>query len=90
MSILDSLLGGSNDGQSTDSSSSSRDLDTVLATSPGVGLHASDILQSSDGTDGSSLTGIGEVGLDLSAPTLLGISSSSSDDGDGGLLGGLI
>lgn len=104
MSILDSLLGGSsNDEQSTDSSSQTQDLDSVFATNPTAGLHASDILHSSesssDGSDESSFTGIGDVGLDLSAPTLLGISSSSSDDqfssrdsdgGGGGLLGGLI
>ena len=99
MSILDNLLGGGNDEQGTDSSSGSQDLDSVFATNSDAGFHASDILHSSEGSDESSFTGIGEIGLDLSAPTLLGISSSSSDeqfssrdsDGDsGGLLGGLI
>ncbi|MCX7317997.1 MAG: hypothetical protein NT113_00335, partial [Hyphomicrobiales bacterium] len=62
---------------------------------------ASDILHSSnsDGGDGdsSSFTGIGDLGLGLSAPTLIGVSSSSdsqdyssTDSNDGGLLGGLL
>lgn len=107
MSILDSILGGGgSDEQSTNSSSQTQDFDSVFATSPASDLQISDVLQSSDsssdedGTDSSSFTGIGDVGLDLSAPTLLGISSSSSDEqfssrdsdgnGGGGLLGGLI
>jgi hypothetical protein len=79
----------------------SNDFGTTIGTSPGLGFQASDILHTSntDGGDGdsSSFTGIGDIGLGLSLPTVIGVSSSSdsqdyssSDNNDGGLLGGLL
>jgi len=78
----------------------SNDFGTTIGTSPGFGFQASDILHSSnmDGGNGdsSSFTGIGDIGLGFSAPTMIGLSSSSdsqdysSTDNDGGLLGGLL
>lgn len=79
----------------------SNDFGSTIGTNPGLSLGASDILHSmnSDGSDGdsSSFTGIGDIGLGLSLPTMVGVSSSSdsqdyssSDNNDGGLLGGLL
>lgn len=84
-----------------DFSSQSNDFESVLGTSPALGLQASDILQSNQtengGDDSSSFSGIGDIGLGFAAPTLVGLSSSSdsqdfssSDNGGGGLLGGLL
>jgi hypothetical protein len=105
MSILDQLLGGSDQ---ENANTSSHDSDFNFATDPNFGLDASDILhssnweQDSNGGNGSDMeasdfTGIGDLGIDLSAPTLIGSSSSSdeasyqdSDGGHGGLLGGLL
>jgi hypothetical protein len=97
MSILDQLLGNSDqDSVNQDSNSS----DTSVATDPGFGLDLSDVLHSSstdDDGDSSSFTGIGDLGIGLSVPTFLGISSSSenseassTDHDNGGLLGGLL
>lgn len=79
----------------------SNDFGSTIGTSPTFGFQASDILQSSnsDGGDGdsSSFTGIGDIGLGFALPTVIGVSSSndsqdfsSSDNNDGGLLGGLL
>lgn len=77
----------------------SNQFDSVIGTAPSFGFQASDILhsQESDDGDSSSFTGIGDIGLGFSAPTLVGVSSSSesqdyssSDDNGGGLLGGLL
>jgi len=100
MSILDNLLnlGG---GDSVSGSESSQDLGTVIGTNPGFGLGASDILHSSetdgDHGDSSSFTGIGDLGVGFSAPTVVGVNFSNDqtdfsqqDSGGGGLLGGLL
>ena len=100
MSILDQLLGGS-DQESANMNSEGQNFD--FATNPNFGFHASDVLHSSsheedDGdSESSEFTGIGDIGLDLAAPTVIGVSSSSDSsswqetDGDsGGLLGGLL
>ena len=64
---------------------------------PQLGLHASDVLhaESSDDGDSSSITGIGDIGLGVAAPTVVGVNASSDqssmgDDDGGGLLGGLL
>jgi hypothetical protein len=104
MSILDQLLGG--DRESTSVNSDSSTFDSVIGTSPGFGLNASDVLHSSNSSsdgDGdmeqNEFTGIGDIGLGFSAPTVVGVSTSSdsasgsmseSDGGNGGLLGGLL
>lgn len=97
MSILDDILGGGGDG--SQSSSNSFDLGSVIGTNPSFGLSASDVLhsESSDDGDTESFTGIGDLGIGLSAPTVVGVNASSesssaseSDDGGGGLLGGLL
>lgn len=91
------------------STANSNDFDSVLGTNPSFGFQASDILHSanSDGGgngesgDSSAFTGIGDLGVDFSAPTVIGVSSSSdshdySSDSNsgggngGGLLGGLL
>lgn len=100
MSILDQLLGGS-DSESASTESNETNVD--FGTSPDFGLDLSDVLHSSShesdegDVESSEFTGIGDLGLDLSAPTFLGISSSSdsssvesSDSDNGGLLGGLL
>lgn len=98
MSILDDLLGSSND--SAESSMNSSMFDSVIGTNPQLGLNATDVLssQSSDDGDSESFTGIGSLGVGFAAPTLIGVSSSSESsnesvtDGNsgGGLLGGLL
>jgi hypothetical protein len=88
MSILDDLLGGGS------GSSNSTDLNAVVGTSPAFDLNASDVLHS----DALGLTGIGDLGIGLSAPTVVGVSASSDTSSDitaasghsGGLLGGLL
>ena len=90
MSILDGILGG---GDNTQMSASSDSFDSVIGTNPGFGVAASDVLHSelheSDG-DHDSFTGIGDLGIGLSAPTVIGASSSSDQfnqsesDGDSG------
>lgn len=100
MSILDQLLGGSD---SESANTESNDSMFELGTSPELGLNTSDILSSSsfesDGEDmeASEFTGIGDLGLGISAPTFIGTSSSSdsasaeqTDSDSGGLLGGLL
>ncbi|MCW5694714.1 MAG: hypothetical protein KIT48_20340 [Pseudolabrys sp.] len=98
MALLDNLLGG-NGG--SDSSHDSNDFNSVIGTNPQLGLNASDILHSqssdggSDGGDSSSFTGIGDLGLGIAAPTVVGISNSSEhmsegNQDSGGLLGGLL
>lgn len=100
MSILDQLLGGSD---STSASTNSDSSDFNLSAGPELGLSLSDVLSSSnmedDGGDmeSSEFTGIGDVGLGLAAPVMIGTSSSSesastseTDGSDGGLLGGLL
>lgn len=90
MSILDNLLGGSG--------STSTDIDVAVAAHPEVGLQASEVLGvSTDGggfVPGVELTGIGDVGVGVSAPVMIGVSASNDtaaevDDG-GGLLSGLL
>lgn len=95
MSVLDNLLGG----EGTGASQNSNDFNSVIGTNPGFDLQASDVLHGETGEDGdtSSFTGIGDVGVGFSAPTVVGVSSSSesasfsdtSNDG-GGLLGGIL
>lgn len=100
MSILGNLLdfGG---GDSTSGSQSSHDIGSAIGTDPAFGLNASDILhsQSTDGNggDASSFTGIGDLGVGFSAPTVVGVNASSDqtdvsqhDGNGGGLLGGLL
>ena len=104
--LLSGVLGGSNN-ESSNVDASSSNSDTNIATNPSLGLGLSDVLQSSsfnsDGQDGDvnaeSFSGIGDLGLGISAPTLIGISNSDesfsgsqseSDGGGGGLLGGLL
>jgi hypothetical protein len=99
MALLDlgSILGG----DSSETSASSNDSETVIGSNPQAGLHLSDVLHSheSDSEDGeeSSFTGIGDASLGFAAPTFIGTSSSSQDfnqsetDGNnGGLLGGIL
>ena len=108
MSILDILgnsggllgnSGGSSGG--TQASHSSNDFGAVIGSSPGLDLSASNILHATDmggSHDGSSsLTGIGDLGVGLSAPTVVGVSDSSdhqtysdSSGSHGGLLGGIL
>jgi hypothetical protein len=87
MSILDDLLGGGS------GSSNSTDLNAVVGTSPAFDLNASDVLHS----DALGITGIGDLGIGISAPTVVGVSASSDTSSDitasghsGGLLGGLL
>jgi hypothetical protein len=111
MALLDNLLGDSNGGllgnllgggDSASQSSNSSDTGAQIATNPSLGLGVQDVLHSmssdggSDG-DSSSFTGLGGLGLSLSAPTFVGVSHSSDtqstsmqDSHDGGLLGGLL
>jgi hypothetical protein len=105
MSILDQLLGGSND-DSSNSNAHSSDFGADVGTDPAFGFAASDILHSmnmssdSDGgdSDSNSFTGIGNIGLGFAAPTFVGVShsedsasQSTTDSHDsGGLLGGLL
>jgi hypothetical protein len=105
MSILDQLLGGG-DRESTNVNSESSTFDSVIGTNPGFGLNTSDVLHSSNASsdgdgdmDSSEFTGIGDLGIGFSAPTVIGVStsndsvsgsSSESDGGNGGLLGGLL
>jgi hypothetical protein len=91
MSILDDILGG---GNNSGESMTSTGIGTAIETSPGLAFGAADILafESQDGEDGSSFTGIGAIGLGLSAPTSIGLEASNetyNEDG-GGLLGGLL
>lgn len=104
MAILDNILGGggNNGGGNSDNSSStnSHDLNTTFGTDPQAGLNTSNVLHS-DSQDGGhnggsdDFTGIGNLGVGLSAPTVVGVSSSndSSDTShshdNGGLLGGI-
>lgn len=105
MSIIDNILGGGGDQQNTDYSNDQNTFDSVFATNPNAGFDASDILHSQssehDGSDSEqdSFTGIGDIGFDVSAPTVVGVSTSNSseqysnsesDDNGGGLLGGLL
>lgn len=97
MSILDGILGR---GDSSQTSASSDDFNSVIGTNPSFGLEASDVLhsESHDGDgDHDSFTGVGSLGVGFSAPTLIGVSSSSeqfnqseSNSDGGGLLGGLL
>jgi hypothetical protein len=88
MSILDDLLGGGS------GSSNSTDLNAAVGANPALDLNASDVLHS----DALGLTGIGDLGIGLSAPTVVGVSASSDTSSDttvasghgGGLLGGLL
>ena len=99
MSILDGILGGSGDQNTS--------LDLALGTDPQLGAVVSDVLDfstdglgSDDDSGGTSLTGIGDAAIGFSAPTFLGVSASqsssgsvgadNSDDNGGGLLGGLL
>jgi|SRR6185312_6988295 hypothetical protein len=98
MSILDSLLGGSSNGTSSQST------DINAGTAPTLGLSLADLLHStstdSGGTDNggsSDFVGLGSLDLGLTAPTFLGVSTSSdhtdsgtTDNHGGGLLGGLL
>lgn len=97
MSILDQLLGNSD---RTNVESNSNEFDGSVGTNPGLGLSLDDVLHSKsvdDDGDMSEFTGIGSLGLGLSAPTVIGISGSSDsasasevDGNSGGLLGGLL
>ncbi|MGE0060739.1 MAG: hypothetical protein AB7T86_01540 [Xanthobacteraceae bacterium] len=102
MALLDGLLGGGilGGGDSASESHNSNDLGGVIGTNPQFGLGASDILHSEssdDDGDHSSFTGIGDLGIGLAAPTLIGVQASSDssdaqvqDNDSGGLLGGLL
>jgi hypothetical protein len=108
MALLDNLLGDSNGGllgnllgggDSASQSSNSSDTGAQIATNPSLGLGVQDVLHIDGGSDGdsSSFTGLGGLGLSLSAPTFVGVSHSSDtqstsmqDSHDGGLLGGLL
>lgn len=103
MSILDSLLGGKS-GNGAQESSNSNDFGSVIGTSPALGVSLSDLLHSSqsdtgDGSnDSSEFTGLGSLDLGFSAPTVIGVSSSSDSSSaseshggnGGGLLNGLL
>lgn len=106
MSILDGILGGngllgglSGSGESENASSTS--FGTDIATNPSLGLHLQDLLDfnSSSEDDGdsseTSFTGLGDLGLAVSAPTHIGLDYqneqySQTDGEGGGLLGGLL
>lgn len=108
MSILDNLLGG-NSGNGSEQSSNSNDFGSVIGTNPGFGLSLDDVLHSSDSSsshsdngdsseDSTEFTGIGGLDVGFSAPTVVGVSSSSENSsmsesnggGNGGLLNGLL
>jgi len=100
MSILDQLLGGS-DQESANANSDMSEF--MFGADPAFGIEASDVLhsasyESDDGdVEASEFTGIGDLAIGFSSPVVIGTSSSSesanfeSSDGDsGGLLGGLL
>lgn len=100
MSILDQLLGGS-DQQSASTNSETSDF--VFGADPNLDLGASDILHSANhesdegDEEASEFTGVGDLDLGFSSPIVIGTSSSSestsyeeSDSDSGGLLGGLL
>jgi len=96
MAILDNLLGG---GDSSQQSTDWSQQDVQFATNPNSHVDAQDVLHSmsNDEGDSSEFTGIGDIGVDVGAPTFVGVSNASSseqasnqDDNNGGLLGGLI
>lgn len=105
MSILDGILRG-NSGDSSNAQESSNEFGSVIGTSPAFGLEVSDLLHASNSSqdggsnggsvesDSSDFTGLGHLGAGFSAPTLVGISSSSHDasvsESDGGNGGGLL
>ena len=75
MALLDDLLGGGGNAHAD----SATNLDAVVGTSPAVGIEANDVLGL-----------IGSVGVDVSAPTVIGLSASNETSTDGGLLGGIL
>lgn len=97
MSILDELLG---DSENTSVESNSDSSMSEVAAAPGFDFGATDVLSFSsaemeDGdAEATSFTGIGGVGFGVDAPVMVGTSSSSesmsgsASDSDG-LLGGL-
>lgn len=97
MSILDQILGGSDSASVNENSNSSN---TEVGTNPGFGLSLDDVLHSKnvdDDGESSEFTGIGGLDVGFSAPSFLGLSSSSEnssaeqvDGNSGGLLGGLL
>lgn len=92
MSILNTLLGD------TAVDTGSTQASAAVATNPELGLNLSDVLQADAGDSGAGFTGIGDLGLGLSAPTLVGVglsndgigASTTDTQGGGGLLGGLL
>lgn len=91
MSILNTLLGD------TAVDTGATQASAAVATKPELGLQLSDVLQADSGDNGASFTGIGDLGVGLSAPTFVGVgvsndgigASTTHTDG-GGLLGGLL
>jgi hypothetical protein len=90
MSILNTLLGD------TAVDTGTTQAGAAVATNPELGLQLTDVLQA--GSSDSGFTGIGDLGLGLSAPTLVGVgvsndgigASTTDAHGGGGLLGGLL
>lgn len=80
MALLDNLLGDVSD---------SLDIGAAVGANPALDVGVSDV-------DVVGLVGIGEIGVGLSAPIVVGLTASNdlsisgSADGGGGLLGGLL
>jgi hypothetical protein len=104
MAILENILGG-NSGDQVSSSENSNSFDSQIGTNPQFGTQLSDVLHFTDsssdsngGSDSTSFTGIGDASIGFAAPTFIGVSSmndssdysSSQDQSNGGLLGGLV
>ncbi len=88
MSILNTLLGD------TAVDTGNTQVGAAVAAKPELGLQLSDVLAA----DSNGFTGIGDLGLGVSAPAMVGVgvsndgigaSTTDSQDG-GGLLGGLL
>jgi hypothetical protein len=89
MSILDNLLGDITGGSSGTSETFVGNT-TELATSPAIGVAASDVNLHNESVLGTTDLGIGEVGLGVSAPLDVFAATQVSHEGDGGLLSGLL
>jgi hypothetical protein len=79
MALLDGLLGGIGGG----SASTSADIGAVIETNPHVDVGASDV-------NVLGLASIGDLGVSVGVPALIGADASVAHDSSGGLLGGLL
>lgn len=111
-SVLGGSNGGNGNNSNAQESSSSHDFSSVIASDPSFGTSLHDLLHSSQSnsdsggsnggggsSDTSDFTGLGSLGVDFSAPTVIGVSNSQDNSsaseshnhgGNGGLLNGLL